>query len=162
MMTELPWLDMLGWVGFAGLGAFYWLLGSGKVLQAYIFSMIGAGAWLAVGIAIEFGHMAVLPSLIAMELMVILVNIRGIIKWRDEGRLARHQQHQDDLKELLRKKYPLLDGGTPLPEGVEGGKSYYITTYGQYIAHDDVELEKPAGEIDLSREYRHPDDDFGG
>jgi hypothetical protein len=75
-------LDILGWVGFFGLGVFYWLLGSGKVLTAYIWGTIGAAAWLAVGILTHFGFAAQLPSLIIMEAMVIVMNIRGIINWR--------------------------------------------------------------------------------
>ena len=81
-MTELPWLDVVGWIGFVSLGLFYWLLGSGKVLIAYIFSIIGAGAWMVIGIASEMGYAAELPSLITMEAMIILMNIRGIWKWR--------------------------------------------------------------------------------
>jgi len=83
-MTELPLLDIIGWVGFVGLGLFYWLLGSGKVLVAYIFSIIGAGAWLCVGIASEMGYAAELPSLITMETMIIAMNIRGIYNWRKD------------------------------------------------------------------------------
>lgn len=83
-MIELWWLDLIGWVGFVGLGIFYWLLGSGKVLVAYIFGIIGAIAWLIVGIATEMGFAAQLPSLIIMEAMVILMNIRGIYKWKKE------------------------------------------------------------------------------
>lgn len=83
-MTELPWLDLVGWIGFLGLGAFYWLLGSGEVLTAYIFSIIGAGAWLVIGVASEMGYAAELPSLITMETMIILMNIRGIWNWRKD------------------------------------------------------------------------------
>ena len=73
-MIELWWLDLIGWVGFVGLGIFYWLLGSGKVLVAYIFGIIGAIAWLIVGIATEMGFAAQLPSLIIMEAMQKLLN----------------------------------------------------------------------------------------
>lgn len=83
-MIELAWLDWVGWVGFAGLIAFYWRLGSGRVLSAYIFSMLGTSAWLVVGIATEMGYAAQLPSLIAVEVAIILMNVRGIIKWRRE------------------------------------------------------------------------------
>lgn len=77
-------LDLIGWVGFVGLGLFYWLLGSGKVLQAYIYGTMGAIAWLIVGILTEFGFAAQLPSLVMMEIMVVGMNIRGIILWRRE------------------------------------------------------------------------------
>jgi nicotinamide riboside transporter PnuC len=83
-MVELWWLDWIGWIGFVGLGLFYWLLGSGNVLQAYIFGTIGAVAWLIVGIATQLGFASQLPSLIIMETMVILMNIRGIYNWRKE------------------------------------------------------------------------------
>lgn len=83
-MIELAWLDWVGWVGFAGLIAFYWRLGSGHVLSAYIFSMLGTSAWLVVGIATEMGYAAELPSLIGTEVAIILMNVRGIIKWRRE------------------------------------------------------------------------------
>jgi len=85
-MNELPILDLIGWVGFAGLGLFYWLVGSGKVLQAYIYGTIGALAWLVVGIATQFGYASELPSLITMEIMVVLMNIRGIINWRKSSK----------------------------------------------------------------------------
>ena len=84
-MTELPWMDWIGWTGFVGLGLFYWLLGSGKVLQAYVWGTLGAVAWLLVGILTELGYAARLPSLIYMEIMVIAMNIRGIMKWRKEA-----------------------------------------------------------------------------
>lgn len=86
-------LDLLGWLGLFGLGLFYWLLGSGKVLKAYIWGTFGAAAWLVVGILTHFGFAAQLPSLIAMEAMVIVMNIRGIINWR---RMA--QQEEDGRK----------------------------------------------------------------
>lgn len=79
-------LDLIGWIGFFGLGAFYWLLGSGKVLQAYVYGTIGAVAWLIVGIFTEFGFASQLPSLIVMEIMVVVMNIRGIINWRKEAK----------------------------------------------------------------------------
>ena len=82
MMIELPVLDIIGWVGAAGLGIFYWLLGSGRVLAAYGFGTAGALAWLVVGVASEMGYAAELPSLIATEIVVIVMNIRGIYKWK--------------------------------------------------------------------------------
>lgn len=78
---NLPWLDFVGWAGMLGLGAFYWLVGSGKVLQAYIWGTLGAFAWLVVGIATKLGYASELPSLIFMEVMVIVMNIRGIRNW---------------------------------------------------------------------------------
>lgn len=84
MFTELVFLDWLGWGGMIGLGLFYWLLGSGKVLQAYVWGTIGAAAWLAVGVLTQLGYAAQMPSLIFMEAMVIGMNIRGIIHWRRE------------------------------------------------------------------------------
>jgi len=85
MFLDLPLMDILGWLGAAGLGVFYWLIGSGKVLRAYIFGTLGAAAWLAVGILTKFGYASELPSLIGMEIMVIIMNIRGIIKWRNSA-----------------------------------------------------------------------------
>jgi hypothetical protein len=81
-MIELPILDLIGWIGFTGLGLFYWLVGSGKVLQAYAYGTVGALAWLVVGVATEMGYATELPSLITMEIMVVVMNIRGIINWR--------------------------------------------------------------------------------
>ena len=81
-MIELPLLDAIGWVGAAGLGLFYWLLGSGKVLKAYAYGTAGALAWLTVGVLTEMGYAAELPSLIGTEVMVVVMNIRGIYKWK--------------------------------------------------------------------------------
>ena len=89
MTTEfinLPWLDFVGWTGMLGLGLFYWLLGSGKVLQAYIWGTLGALAWLVVGVATKLGYASELPSLIFMEAMVIAMNIRGIRNWYKAGK----------------------------------------------------------------------------
>lgn len=80
--TDLPWMDALGWIGAAGLFAFYWLIGSKRVLEAYVFGTIGATAWLGVGILTEMGYAAELPSLIVMEAVIIGMNIRGILAWR--------------------------------------------------------------------------------
>ncbi len=82
IFTNLPWLDFVGWGGMLMLGLFYWLLGSGKVLHAYLWGTLGALAWLIVGVATELGYAAKLPSLVAMELMIIGMNIRGIWKWK--------------------------------------------------------------------------------
>ncbi len=79
--VNLAWLDLIGWAGMVGLGAFYWLLGSGKVLSAYLWGTAGAFAWLIVGVATFLGYAAQLPSLIFMEFMVIVMNIRGIRHW---------------------------------------------------------------------------------
>lgn len=84
MFTEFFLLDWLGWAGMLGLGLFYWLIGSGKVLQAYVWGTLGAGAWLIVGVLTYYGYAAQLPSLILMETMVIILNIRGIINWRKQ------------------------------------------------------------------------------
>jgi len=92
-MIELYWLDFIGWIGLAGLSIFYWLLGSGKVLMAYIYGIIGAMAWLIVGIATKMGYASELPSLIVMEAMVIVMNIRGIYYWKKE------QNNKDKLSE---------------------------------------------------------------
>ena len=89
MNTEfinLPWLDFVGWVGMFGLGLFYWLLGSGKVLHAYLWGTLGALAWLIVGVATEMGYAAKLPSLIVMESMIIVMNARGIRNWYRDSR----------------------------------------------------------------------------
>lgn len=61
---------------------FYWLLGSGKVLKAYVFGTLGALSWLAVGVLTQFGFASELPSLIGTELLVVGMNIRGVINWR--------------------------------------------------------------------------------
>jgi hypothetical protein len=82
-MTEVL-VSVLGWLGFAGLAAFYWLIGSGKVLKAYVFGTIGAVAWLFVGIASYYGAVPELPSLVVMEAMVVAMNIRGIYNWRKQ------------------------------------------------------------------------------
>ncbi len=80
-MIEVPWLDMIGWLGAICLGLFYYLLGSGKVVVAYVFSLIGGVFWLTIGVATIMGYAAHMPSLIATEVMVIVLNIRGIYKW---------------------------------------------------------------------------------
>lgn len=80
--TVLPWMDALGWLGAAGLFAFYWLIGSKRVLLAYLFGTLGAAAWLAIGILTELGYAAELPSLIVMESVIIVMNVRGFLAWR--------------------------------------------------------------------------------
>ena len=80
--TNLIWLDILGWIGTIGLFAFYWLLGSKLVLPAYIFGTIGAAMWLVIGILTHLGYAAELPSLVVMESVIIIMNIRGIYKWK--------------------------------------------------------------------------------
>jgi hypothetical protein len=75
-------MDALGWLGAAGLFAFYWLIGSKRVLLAYLFGTLGAAAWLAIGILTELGYAAELPSLIVMESVIIVMNVRGFLAWR--------------------------------------------------------------------------------
>jgi hypothetical protein len=76
-------LDLLGWGGAAGLLAFYWFLGSQKIGLAYTFGIVGGVFWLAVGIVTAFWTVQVsLPSLIFMEAVVIIMNVRGIVAWR--------------------------------------------------------------------------------
>jgi len=81
-LINLPWIDGIGWIGFIGLGMFYWLLGSGKVVQAYYWGIVGGIAWLIIGILTKMGYASELPSLIVMEIMIIGMNIRGIIMWK--------------------------------------------------------------------------------
>jgi len=76
---------LCGWLGTLGLFLFYWLLGSGKVLPAYIYGTIGAFGWLIVGIGTMYSVHVQLPSLILMESVVIIMNIRGILNWRKEN-----------------------------------------------------------------------------
>lgn len=83
MEYEINILDLLGWGGTIGLLLFYWFLGSGKVMKAYVYGTIGALMWLVVGIATTFfAASGQLPSLIFMETSVVFMNIRGIINWR--------------------------------------------------------------------------------
>jgi hypothetical protein len=79
-MTELPILDWFGWLGFAGLMAFYWMIGTGRPLKAYLASTFGAAMFLVVGLASQFGYAAHLPSLWLMESCVIALNVRAIRK----------------------------------------------------------------------------------
>jgi len=83
--TNLIWLDVLGWAGTIGLFLFYWLLGSKRVVMAYVFGIIGGAMWLTIGILTHFGYAAELPSLVLMESVIIVMNIRGIIKWRKDN-----------------------------------------------------------------------------
>ena len=80
-MIELPWLDAVGWVGALCLLTFYWLLGSGHVVQAYIFALIGSIFWMVIGVATLLGYAAHMTSLVALEVVIIIFNIRGIYKW---------------------------------------------------------------------------------
>lgn len=80
--TNLPWMDFLGWAGAMGLFVFYWLLGSKRVVMAYVFGIIGSIMWLVIGILIAMGYATTLPSLIVMESVIIIMNIRGIIAWK--------------------------------------------------------------------------------
>lgn len=85
MFTEWSLLDYMGWGGGFSLAIFYWKLGKGKVLEAYIFNIIGSALWLAVGIFTYYGYAAQLPSLIATEAMFIILAVKGIYFWRKEA-----------------------------------------------------------------------------
>jgi hypothetical protein len=73
-------LDLLGWVGFASLMIFYWKIGAGRPATAYFASIFGSLMFLIVGIAMQLGYTAKLPSLIAMEATFIVLNIRALLK----------------------------------------------------------------------------------
>lgn len=81
-MTELPLLNVFGWVGFAGLMVFYWMIGTARPLAAYYASTFGAAMFLIVGLAMQFGYAAHLPALWLMESCVIGLNVRAILKLR--------------------------------------------------------------------------------
>ena len=81
-MIEAPILDLFGWLGFAGLMIFYWLIGTGRPAVAYIASCIGAACFFIIGVASEFGYAAHLPSLWVMEACVIVLNVRALLKLR--------------------------------------------------------------------------------
>jgi hypothetical protein len=85
-MIELPILNLFGWLGFAGLMAFYWMIGTGRPAAAYLASTFGAAAFLVVGVASQFGYAAHLPSLWIMESCVIALNVRALVKLRAERR----------------------------------------------------------------------------
>ena len=86
MFTDFWFLDYMGWLGGGFLAVFYWKLGKGKVLEAYIYNILGSGCWLAVGILTHYGYAAQLPSLIATEAMFILLAAKGIYFWRKEAK----------------------------------------------------------------------------
>lgn len=86
-MIELPILNILGWLGFAGLMAFYWMIGTGRPAKAYLASTFGAAMFLIVGIASQFGYAAHLPSLWIMEATIIVLNVRALVKLRSERRI---------------------------------------------------------------------------
>jgi hypothetical protein len=81
-MTELPILNWFGWLGFAGLMAFYWMIGSGRPMKAYLASTFGAAMFLIIGIASHYGYAAHLPSLSVMEACIIVLNVRAMWKLR--------------------------------------------------------------------------------
>jgi len=83
---EWGFLDWMGWVGGGSLAVFYWKLGQGKVLEAYVFNIIGSALWLAVGIFTYYGYAAQLPSLIATEAMFIILAVKGIYFWKKEAK----------------------------------------------------------------------------
>lgn len=77
-MIHLNLLDILGWLGFGGLMAFYWMIGKGRPAKAYLASTFGASMFLIVGIAILLGYQAKLPSLVVMETTIIGLNLRSL------------------------------------------------------------------------------------
>lgn len=81
-MTDVPILDLFGWLGFAGLMAFYWMIGTGRPARAYVASCFGASMFLIIGIASWFGYATHLPSLVIMEAAIILLNLRALHKLR--------------------------------------------------------------------------------
>ena len=82
----MNYLDLIGWFGSFSLLTFYWFLGSGKIGLAYFFSTLGAALWLVVGVTITFFNVSTsnLPSLIFLELTIIIMNIRGMIQWKNK------------------------------------------------------------------------------
>jgi hypothetical protein len=83
-LTELPILNYFGWLGFIGLMAFYWMIGTGRPLRAYLASTFGALMFLIVGAASQFGYAAHLPSLWIMESCIIILNLRAIWKLKHD------------------------------------------------------------------------------
>lgn len=77
-MTELPILNLLGWLGFGGLMAFYWMIGKGRPAAAYWCSTFGALMFFIIGVFSEFGYAAKLPSMWFMELAIIVLNFRSL------------------------------------------------------------------------------------
>jgi len=67
--------DVVGWFGTFGLFAFYFLIARKKVLLAYAFGTTASILWAVVGI------MWNQPSLIFMEVVIIMMNIYGIYNW---------------------------------------------------------------------------------
>lgn len=75
-------LDMLGWGGAIGLLAFYWLMGSQRIMAAYAAGTLGGLCWFVVGCVTTFSDTVVsLPSLMIMEAMVIALNVRAMWRW---------------------------------------------------------------------------------
>jgi hypothetical protein len=81
-VIEAPILNWLGWAGFVGLMAFYWMLGRGRPAAAFWASTFGAAMFLIIGIASWFGYAAKLPSLVLMETCIIVLNQRSLWQLR--------------------------------------------------------------------------------
>lgn len=79
-------LDALGWVGFSALLAFYWMIGTGRPAKAYLAATFGAACYLVIGVALQCGYTAKLPSLVVMESTFIVLNLRALVALRRERR----------------------------------------------------------------------------
>jgi len=78
----MNYLDLLGWGGAVGLLLFYWLMGSQRIMPAYIAGTLGGVCWFIIGIVTWFWDVSVsLPSLAIMEAMVITLNVRAMWRW---------------------------------------------------------------------------------
>lgn len=83
----MTFLNALGWLGFAGLMAFYWMIGKGRPAAAYWASTFGALMYFIIGVASEFGYYAKLPSMWFMEACIIGLNFRALYKLRLDNRV---------------------------------------------------------------------------
>lgn len=120
---------MMEW-GAMGLVTLQLVLVSGRQLYwSWVICLLACCLWAGVAVDREMW------GLLGQQGVIAAVAVFGFLK--EHKRLA--------LGGTLR----LASAGT-LPEGLEGGKNYYITKSGHAVPHDD------------HRSGRQPDDDYGG
>jgi nicotinamide riboside transporter PnuC len=70
-------IDLLGWIGTACSILFYLYLSRKRVLPAYIIGFVGAMIWLSIGFMISMW------SLVAKELVIMILIFMGYTSWKD-------------------------------------------------------------------------------
>jgi len=72
-------INLIGWIGFIFVILFYWLITTHRIVEAYICGIVGTVAFLTLSIGVQIGYVKNVPSLLSMQVMVLILNIRGYV-----------------------------------------------------------------------------------